>query len=100
MPLSHNQVPLSGSVREPLSDVLPGARAIGPADPSEEITVTLVLRPEQSARELAGRVEEMGRRLPKERQYESRQEFIAARTSNPDELAKIEAFANQHGLTL
>jgi kumamolisin len=73
---------LSGSERQ----LLPGARQVGPVDPHEHIEVSVYLR------DPAG-VPQPGQRL-------SRAEYRSAHQAAPADLAKVEAFAQQHGLTV
>ena len=75
-----------------------GARMLGPLDPQECIEVTVRVRPRAPV-DLA-RIEEQATLLPAERHYPSRQEYAAAHGADPAELAKVEAFAREHGLTV
>jgi kumamolisin len=43
---------------------------------------------------------ELGARLPEQRTYLSREEFAAQRGADPEDLAKIDAFAHAHNLTV
>src|SRR5258708_27340764 len=85
--------PLPGSERQPL----PNARAVGPADPNERIEVTILVRPRPSG---AARVspDELGARLPAERQHLTREEFEAAQGADPADLAKVQDFARANNL--
>ncbi len=84
-PVGH--VPVSGSEREPL----PGARPAGDPDRSQPIEVTVLLRP-RSAR--AGLAE------PRAQGSLTRAEFAERFGSSAADLAQIDAFARQHGLTV
>lgn len=79
-------VPVKGSHRDPV----PGARAIGPADPDEHIDVTVVLRPRGGAN---GAAFEGGAR-----RRMSRAELAEARGADSQDLAAVERFAAEHGL--
>ncbi len=85
-----NRVALRGSEREPM----PGARAVEAADPTERISVTVIVRPKATA----GNVN--ADRLPRERRYLRREEFAASHGAHPDDLAAVESFARAHGLTV
>jgi kumamolisin len=88
MEASVNRVPVKGSERAALA----GAHATGPVDPSEQIRVSIYVRPARPldpAEEAAAE----GRHL-------SREEFAANFGANPDELAKVQSFAADHGLTV
>ena len=87
-------VAIPGSERAPL----PRARAIGKPDPRKIIGVTVLLR--SRAAEGLPAVEEMAARLPHERQYLSREDFVAAHGADPEDIAKIRRFARQHRLVV
>src|SRR5215472_18332283 len=75
---------LSGSERQ-----LPAnARQVGSVDPEEQIEISVYLRDPA-----ASQTPEPGKRL-------SREEYRSAHQAAPDDLAKLEAFANQHHLTV
>ena len=86
-------VPIPGSERAPL----PGARAVAPADPSERVEVTVLLRPSSSLQALAA-PETLTARLPSERRYVSRKEFERAHGASPDDIAQVETFAQDNHL--
>lgn len=78
---------------------IPGAKVIAPADPNEQIIVTLVVRPRQPVSELhADR--ELAARLPRERHYLSREEFERRHGAHPDALAQVEKFGRSHGFEI
>jgi kumamolisin len=91
---SEKRIAIRGSERSPL----PGARRVGPADPGELVQVTVVVRRRPSSRGPA--LEEMGRLLPQERRHPSREEFAAVHGADPEDLARIEEFAHNHGLSV
>ena len=87
------RLPLAGSERTPIT----GARALGPANPSESIEVTIRLRARApvmtaSSAEAAA--------LPANLTILSRQEFEQRHGAAPQSIARIEAFADEHGLTV
>ena len=75
-------IKLTGSERQ----LLPDARQIGPVDPHEHIEVSVYLRDPAAT-------PQPGVRL-------SRAEYRSAHQAAPADLAKVEAFAQQHGLTV
>jgi kumamolisin len=77
----------------------PGARLIGKADPDERIEVTLYLRARSTGKTLAS-ADELGKLRPRERTHLSREEFAGIYGSDPADIAKIERFAHEHGLTI
>jgi len=68
-------------------------------DPNERIRISVLVRPRRSLEELASR-KEMGSSLARERQYLTREEFAARYGADPADVAKVEAFAHQHNLTV
>jgi kumamolisin len=74
------------------------ARSLGPLDPDERIEVSIRVRP-RSPVDLA-RIEEQATLPPADRHYPSRQEYAAAHGADPADLAKVEAFAREQGLTV
>jgi len=88
------RVTLAGSERA----TLPGAHLKGAADPQERIEVTVLLRPVSTT--TPATMERSGHGKPHERQYLSREEFAAAHGADPAEVAKIDAFAHEHGLDI
>jgi kumamolisin len=77
-------IQLTGSERQ----LPPDTRQIGPVDPHEHIEVSVYLRDPA-----ASSPPQHGRRL-------SRAEYRSIHQAAPDDLAKVEAFAHQHGLTV
>ncbi len=90
-----NRVALSGSERSARR----GARAVGVPDPNQRIDITVLLRPHKSLPNLAT-AKELTATPPHQRKYMSREQFAAAYGANTGDLAKIEAFAHQHNLTV
>ena len=77
-------VPVPGSERAPL----PGARPVRPVDPNERIEVSVYLRAPQR-----GTTPPPGTRM-------TREEYAATYGAERQTLERIEAFAQQHGLTV
>lgn len=94
-PSNKGHVPVFGSDRAPLK----GAKAVGKIDPNEMITVTVRVR-SRTADKKARAVEEMATQLPAERHVMTREEFEQAHGASPEDLAKVEAFAHEHGLSV
>ncbi len=90
-----DRVPVPGST--PVHPT--GARLVGPVDPDETFEVTLRLRPRPSAGGTAP-VEAMSALPVQERRYPSREEYEAAHGADPDDVAKVKAFARAHGLNV
>jgi kumamolisin len=90
-----NRVPIPGSERAALL----GARAVGTPHPDERLEVTVEVRSRSAIRGLPA-AEPLGALPPRERQYLSREAFAATYGADPNDLAKVEAFAHEHGLTV
>jgi len=91
--------PVAGSTKQPL----PGARVIGKVDPHEQIEVTVLLRSRPTSANVRSDIEDpmaMGAQLPEQRRYLNRDEFAAQRGADPADIAKVEAFARDHNLTV
>src|SRR5438128_682337 len=83
--------------------MLPSAKVIGKLDADKRIEITVLVRRRNSnsGDDEPGRAAiRLGTRLPAERRYLSREEFAAARGADPADLAKIDAFADEHNLTV
>ncbi len=87
--------PISGSERA----LVKNAKSVGTPDPNEVVEVTVVLRSKGAGTQISS-VREISAQPLKERRYLSREEFATANALNPDDLAKIEEFAHEHGLTI
>jgi kumamolisin len=85
-------VPVPGSERAPL----PGARAVGPVAANERFEVTLRVRPRSPIPSAAA----LGGQAPTKRQYLSREEYAAAHGASAEDIAKVEQFAQSHGLAV
>jgi kumamolisin len=92
MPKPKNRVPLLGSERAPL----PGARVSGRLDPDERVSVTVIIHARHLPQDST--VSEFGAPLPQRRPYLTREEFDAAYGASREDLAKVEAFAQEYAL--
>src|SRR3984885_3177158 len=86
--------PLAGSERAPL----PGAREIGPANPKEMVDVTIRLRSRAGKKPIIS-ADAFTKPIAK-RKIMSRQEFEQSHGADPESIAKVEAFARAHKLTV
>jgi kumamolisin len=97
MPGSQDHVPLAGSERPPLA----GARQIGPVDPQAPVRVSVVVRrrggEESAARDHAAA---LAHSAPGERSYVSHDELASRFGADAQDLAAVERFAAQAGLTV
>ena len=83
---------LLGSERNPPIQ----GQSVGPVDPNERIEISVYLRdPAQSA--LAGNVQDYAQQPGAKA---SREEYIAAHSASPDDIAKVEQFARKHQLSV
>jgi kumamolisin len=89
------KVLIPGSEKAPLK----GARAIGPVPSDELIEVTVRLKPQKPV-ETTANSDVFEDVLPKDRHYLTQRKFSNAHGADPDDMAKIEAFAKEHGLTV
>jgi kumamolisin len=89
------RVPIPGSERTALSN----ARKAGPADPKEQIRVSLYLRPRRPVTTEAA-AEAIAKSPATRRRHLSRDEFAAAFGADAADLTKVESFAKEHGLAV
>ncbi|MGD0268833.1 MAG: S53 family peptidase [Candidatus Sulfotelmatobacter sp.] len=85
---------LAGSERAPLK----GAREIGPANPSEIVDVTIRLRSRAGKKPIVDPNEY--KKPVAERKIFSRKEYEQLHGADADSIARVEAFARQHKLTV
>jgi kumamolisin len=88
-----DRVELKGSARA----ALPDGEDVGPADPNEQIEVSVLLR----RGSLPGKfpsIAEMGALPPRQRKYLTREEFSRLHGASASDLEKIRMFAGQYGL--
>ncbi|HEX4002677.1 MAG TPA: S53 family peptidase [Candidatus Acidoferrales bacterium] len=88
-----NRVELKGSARASFS----GAHDAGPADPNQQMEVTVFLR--RGSKPGAFPPDpQMSTRPPRERKYLTREEFASQHGASAADFEKVRAFASQHGL--
>jgi kumamolisin len=86
---------VSGSERVPLA----AARSAGPVSRDERFEVTVRIRRRTSVEQLAsGGLH--GEHLPAARRYVTREEYAARHGASPEDIAKVAAFAREHGLAV
>jgi kumamolisin len=85
---------LTGSERPELG----GAEDQGRADPNQAADVTLYLRGKMSDAEIEQFVEGLSAKPVSERHYLSREELGELRGATPEDIARVEAFANRYHL--
>jgi len=88
-----DRVEVKGSARS----AFPGGKDVGPADPNQQIEVTLFLR-RGSKRGKFPSEAELAAGRPHERKYLTREEFARLHGASAADLKKIGAFAGEHGL--
>ncbi|MGB8495755.1 MAG: S53 family peptidase [Candidatus Acidiferrum sp.] len=93
MAKQQGRVELKGSART----ALPGGQDAGPADPNQQIEVSVFLRRQSKPGDFPP-VAQMDAHLPHERKYLSRKEFARLHGASVADLKKIRAFAAQYGL--
>jgi kumamolisin len=87
-------LPLAGSERAPLQ----GAREIGPANPNEQVDVTIRLRSRAGKKPIVN-ADAFTKPIEK-RTILSRKQFEQSHGADPDAIARVEAFAREHKLTV
>jgi kumamolisin len=92
MAIPKNYVRVQGSERT----ALPGARVVGPADSNERVEVTVHVRPRSAAPLPIANMTSQSRST--ESRSFSRSEFRKNYGADPADLAKVAAFAREHGL--
>jgi kumamolisin len=93
MPLQ-KRIDVPGSHR----DVVAGATDARPVDTHEMVQATVVLR--RRARTRMPALEELGFKEANAKTYHTREEFAILHGADPADIASIEAFAHDHGLTV
>jgi kumamolisin len=94
MSTSKNLSPLKGSERAPMA----GAREVGPADPNQQMDVTLRIRSRAGKASIVDPA--MFSRPIGKRTTLKRHEFEQRHGADPASIAKVEAFAREFGLTV
>jgi kumamolisin len=89
------RVTLKGSTRKSLL-----GQDAGPADPNQQIAVTVLLRRQSSGSTGAEfpPAAQMGAQLPRERKYVSREGFARLHGASVEDVEKVRAFASENGL--
>ena len=85
---------IAGSERAPLV----GAREIGPANPNEKLDVTIRLRSRAGKKPIVG-ADAFTKPIAK-RTILTRKEFEQSHGASPESMARVEAFAREHKLTV
>lgn len=91
--MSFDHVPLRGSERK----LGPGDSRVGPADPTEQLTVSVQVRRRPDGPDLPD-LAELGAKHPRDRQRIDRDYVARSLGSDPADLAKVAEFAEQFGL--
>jgi kumamolisin len=95
MPANQKRVIIRGSEKI----AMPGAKSVGPVDGNERLEVTVQIRPKKPLQHLSSS-SAFADALPKDRTYMSRDDFNAIHGADPQDIAKIEAFARHNGLVV
>ena len=95
MAQQQDRVELKGSARA----AFPGGQDAGPADPSQRMDVSVLLRRGSAPAEFAA-LADMGARLPRDRKYMTREEFGRVHGASAADVEKIRAFASQYDLKI
>ena len=77
-----------------------GARLAGQVNPKEVAEVILFVRAAQSSQDIEGGAHNLGRLRVRDRQYLTREHLTEVYGADPSDLATIESFANDSGLTV
>lgn len=88
------RIPLKGSDRKPL----PGSRTVGPADPSERVQVSVLVR-RRARQEFKDRVKRIAAG-DRSVQPLSREEYTRKFGAEPADIAAIKSFATKHSLSV
>ena len=93
---SQSRVELKGSTRA----ALPGGKDVGPADPQQQIEVSVLLRRGSKPEDFpsAAQIAQNAAQLPSRRKYLTREEFARAHGASAADLEKIREFAKQYKL--
>jgi len=88
-------VTLPGSDRRPL----PGAKVVGAVDPEQRIEITLQVRRKPGSN-LDAAVNKIASQPLAQREYMTRADLAAQSGADPADIAKIDTFAHDHGLSV
>jgi kumamolisin len=78
---------------------LPGAKVVGAVDPDQRIEITVQLR-RKAGSDLDATVDRLASQGLADRKYLTRAELSSQAGADPADIAKIDAFAHDHGLTV
>lgn len=95
MAKQQDRVELKGSARKSL----PGGKDVGPADPNQQIEVTVYLRRGSTGGKLPS-IEQLGTQPPRQRKYVTREEFARSYGASASDIGKVRAFAVEYGLRI
>jgi kumamolisin len=93
MATRQDRVELKGSTRA----ALPGGRDMGPADPNQQIEVSVLLQRGSKPGAFPSAAQ-MGAHLPRDRKYLTREEFTRQHGASAADIEKIREFATQYAL--
>ena len=79
---------------------LPESQIVGEVNPKDLLTITVHLRRASGPGEAQAHALQLGRSAPRDRKYLNHEEFMAKHGASMADLAKIAAFAHEHGLTV
>lgn len=96
MPTQKRLHAVAGSERSSL----PEAVVVGEVDPKERITITVKVRERPSRNDIRFHAKDIGATPMSARRYLTHEEFAAQHGADPDDLAKVAAFAHDQGLTI
>jgi kumamolisin len=77
-----------------------GSKVVGAANPDQHMEISLRIRAKPGSVLDDASLLALGAQPPSKRQYVSREEFAAKAGADPADVAKIDDFAHQHGLTV
>ncbi len=77
-----------------------GSTIVGEVDPNTHLTITVRIRRPASSENLQEEILKQSKLLPSKRKYLTRDQFAAKHGADPADMAKVAAFAQEHGLTI
>jgi kumamolisin len=87
-------VELKGTDRKAVT----GARIVGAPDPNDRLNLSIYIRPNPRAKPPS--IEALGSQYPRQRKYLTHDEATEVFGADPADLARVEAFARDHGLAV
>jgi kumamolisin len=85
---------VAGSERAPM----PGSRMVGPANPHERMSVTILLRRRPNSPDVKSFIHTQSARTLNEREYLTHDEFQKVHSASDEDIEQLEQFAAGHGL--